>query len=167
MALLRRPALSRRLRHAGLTALAVALADYGTAIRADAMRPAGRVTCFPRRGGFTREKAGENRRVTALRVRGRGQQRQRALGRQRAQPADCSPRRRQAKFGGVAPAELGELRRVMPVPAPKLAGRSGITEPVIKGRGVLSQAPGPEPVDEDPGAVPWRRVLIGPADADH
>jgi len=54
----------------------------------------------------------------------------------------------------------------MPVPRPKLARRSGITEPVIKGRGVLSQTPWPEPVDEDPGAVPWLRVLIDPADAD-
>ena len=39
-------------------------------------------------------------------------------------------------------------------------------EPVIKGRGILAQASRPQPVDENPGAVPWPRIVIGPADAD-
>src|SRR6266699_3049092 len=170
-------------------------ADHGSALRADEVGPAGRVAAFagfPRRfrcpfacaGARSRvpgrvflalrsmgayavlQDLGEDRRLAVADVPGRGQQRDGSGGCQGAQPAESSIRYVPGQLGGIAAAELAELRRIVPVPRPQPGGRCDVPGPFTQPGRVLAQAPRPHPVDQHARPVLRRRVVVDAADPD-
>ena len=78
----------------------------------------------------------------------------------------AGPLRAAGQLAEVALPELAELGRVVPVPRAQFGGRRDILGPVVQPEGVLAQAARPTPVDEHPGAVRGRRLIVDAADPD-
>jgi hypothetical protein len=108
----------------------------------------------------------EDRGLAVVYVLRRGQQRQRPGRGERAQPAERRALGTAGELGQVAPAELAELGRVVPVPLAQVGRWRDVPDPVIQPGRVLAQAPRPDPVDQHPGAVRRRRLVVDAADAD-
>jgi hypothetical protein len=142
----------------------VALGLDGAALRADQVRPAGRIAALVFDG--LAQDLRQHRGLADPDVPGRGEQGDGAGRGQRAEPAEFLALHAAGELVQVPAAELVELGRVVAVPLAQLGGRRGVLGPLIQPGRVLAQAPRPDPVDEHAGAVVRRGRLVDAADPD-
>src|SRR5438034_4398166 len=160
---IRRPILCAAL----LATRPVPLGGHRTALRADQVGEAGRLTAgFPGLAGLA-EQPGQHRGLAMIQIFRRGEQRQRPPGRgQGTEPAERGPLGGAGQLTEVALTEFAEPGQVMAVPGAQLGGRRDVLGPVVQPERVLAQAARPDPVDEHAGAVRVRRPVIDAAEPD-
>jgi len=70
-----------------------------------------------------------------------------------------------AQLGAVAPGELVETFRSVPVPTPQLRAGSDVTKPGVETRILLAQTAWPQPIDEQTSTIAALGNVIDPPDA--
>jgi hypothetical protein len=144
----------------------VAFGLDGAAVGADLVGPAGGIAAGL--GGFDRlaQDLGQDRSLADVDRAGCGEQGHRPGRGQGAQLAELGPLDAAGQLVQVAPAELGEFFRIVPVPLAQFGGRRGVLGPLGQVGRVLAQAARPDPVHEYAGAVVGRGRVVDAADPD-
>lgn len=120
-----------------------------------------------RRAASLGEYADEHGRVGMGEVPGGRQQGERAGGGVLPKLRDRGRMRRISQFRPIPLGELGEARRIVPVPATQLGGGGNLAQPRVEGRCLLAQPPWPQSVDQHASAVGGVRVVVDPLNTRH